>query len=247
MSDNAHEWRPPPNCSCLGPSGIHIWRGRYCFNLSQARIFESYLSEEEALRIGRLIRASDRERYVFAHGMLRSVIGYYIGCSPRDIVFKFNAFGKPSLSGSEEPGSIHFNMAHSGDVVLLALCRQSDIGIDVEKIRDIPKIYQMIDHNFSSEERGYLHNLPVNRLRESFFAQWVLKESFIKGLGVGLSYPLQDFTIKPEINKGEVTNRYNVLPKSGPYWQCQLFAPFPGYVGAVAAQDIFEAPNLWNY
>ncbi len=47
---------------------------------------------------------------------------------------------------------------------------------------------------FSPEETARLRDSPADRLRERFLFHWVLKESYLKARGVGLSSPLDSFS-----------------------------------------------------
>jgi 4'-phosphopantetheinyl transferase len=247
MSDSAQKWRSAPRHLHLEPSSIHVWQGKYRFDPVQMKIFTASLSEEEKLRAKRFVKTSDHDRFVFAHGMLRSILGFYIGCPPHQITFGNSPYGKPALTGPAGADDIRFNLAHSRDVALVALCQLNDIGVDIEYLRAMPDLHQIIIRNFSVEERHYLDTIPADQLQRAFFAQWTLKESFIKGVGLGLSYPLEDFSIEPERARGEIGNLYTVMPKNGPRWNCQLLTPFSGYIGALASESILEKPNFWNY
>lgn len=190
---------------------------------------------------------TDRERFLFAHGMLRSILGQYLGCLPHHIVFKRNAYGKPTLVLQNGVEDIRFNMAHSRDVVLIALCRFHDVGVDIEYMRAMSDLHEIISRNFASEERHYLSTLPADKLKREFFAHWTIKESFIKGIGLGLSYPLENFRIELEKARGETVNFFFIIPKNDPHWQGLLLEPYSGYIGAVAAKSIIGQPILWNF
>ena len=51
---------------------------------------------------------------------------------------------------------------------------------------------------FSRKECSDLFNLPNKEQRDYFFRLWVLKESFIKAEGKGLSIPLDSFSFELE-------------------------------------------------
>lgn len=224
-----------------------MWRGIFRPDPVQEKIFSAYLSEEEKARAGKFVKPSDRDRFVFAHGMLRSILGNYIGCSPEQIAFSNNAFGKPAPAGPAGIEDIRFNLAHSGDVVLVALSRLHEVGVDVEFIRHMSDVKQLISRNFSLQEKRYLDTFPADQLERAFFVHWTLKEAFIKGIGLGLSYPLEDFSIEPVRPGRGGGDLHTVIPKTGPRWQCLFLSPGEGYVGALAAESICKHPSLWNY
>ncbi|WP_294584384.1 4'-phosphopantetheinyl transferase superfamily protein, partial [uncultured Ruminococcus sp.] len=59
-------------------------------------------------------------------------------------------------------------------------------GVDCESIR--PLRPGVLHRSFSPDESRFVLESPVPD--ESFFRLWTLKESFVKALGIGISYPL---------------------------------------------------------
>ncbi len=94
-----------------------------------------------------------------------------------------NQNGKPYLS----QGGIYFNLSHSGDYAALVLSDE-EAGIDIEKLEP-PKI-AVAKRFFSKPEYDWLARHPMN-----FYELWVLKESYVKALGTGLTTPLSSFSI----------------------------------------------------
>lgn len=99
-------------------------------------------------------------------------------------------FGKPFLP--QHP-AFHFNRSHSKKWVVLAV-GAIELGIDLEKIsyaRD-----HIIRRYFHPIERQILGSLPVSQRITSFYEWWVLKESYLKAIGTGLSQPLSTFAVQ---------------------------------------------------
>lgn len=99
-----------------------------------------------------------------------------------DYIIVYNEFGKPSLKNNE----CYFNVSHSGP---LSVCVVSDrqIGVDIEKIKYREKV---VDKAFNEEERKIL-NESENK-DTIFTTMWTIKESYVKMLGIGLSYGLKN-------------------------------------------------------
>jgi len=74
-----------------------------------------------------------------------------------------------------------FSLAHSGGLVVCALAPHGRIGVDVElpRPRDVGAI---AERYFSSEESRW-----VGAELRRFLMLWVLKEAYLKALGVGIS------------------------------------------------------------
>lgn len=111
------------------------------------------LSEDERARADRFRFESDRRHYINARGSLRRVLG--------DVRIEYGPKGKPFVRGGP-----HFNVSHSGGMALIAICEKSEVGVDIELVRDTP-----------------LAN--GGDLRE-FFERWTRMEALVKAIGEGL-------------------------------------------------------------
>ncbi len=99
------------------------------------------------------------ERSAF-HEALRQVLARYLEQEPGEIELSVGEHGKPRLAGEQ----LHFNLSHSGALGLIAVCRDREVGVDVERLR--PK-------------------------REAaFYWRWARHEARVKCLGTGLGPPL---------------------------------------------------------
>jgi 4'-phosphopantetheinyl transferase len=102
-----------------------------------------------------------------------------------------NKFGKPVVNGYTD---LHFNVSHSGEWVVGAIC-DVPVGVDVEEIKpvDLAMMYDCFDEQEIVDilERKN----PQDRLRY-FYDIWTLKESYVKANGKGLAIPTKDFVIR---------------------------------------------------
>jgi 4'-phosphopantetheinyl transferase len=69
------------------------------------------------------------------------------------------------------------------------------VGIDIEEIKPIS--LDVAKYMFSMQEYRWLMEQDEAARLSSFYELWTLKESFVKWLGIGLSYPLNSFSIQP--------------------------------------------------
>ncbi len=102
---------------------------------------------------------------------------------PLPPVMTENQNGKPYLA----QGGVYFNLSHSGDYAALVLCDE-EAGIDIEKLE--PPRIAVAKRFFSKPEYDWLSRHPMD-----FYELWVLKESYVKALGTGLTTPLSSFSI----------------------------------------------------
>lgn len=85
---------------------------------------------------------------------------------------------KPFISGQK-----YFNISHSGDFVVCAVC-ENEVGVDVEKIE---RMSPRLMHKFlSDEEIAVLNGLNESDIPYYLCEKWVRKESYLKLIGTGL-------------------------------------------------------------
>ncbi|MGH9809607.1 MAG: 4'-phosphopantetheinyl transferase family protein, partial [Terriglobia bacterium] len=149
------------------------------------------LSADERDRAGQFRFDRHRRRYIARRGILRELTGSYLGCNPADVVFVYNARGKPALRDRD----LQFNLSHSHGMALYAFRRGSAVGCDLEW-RD-PKFAaeQIPERFFSGDEVHALRSLPLSHQTEAFFNCWTRKEAYVKAAGQGLSIALDSFDV----------------------------------------------------
>src|SRR5690606_1034606 len=89
---------------------------------------------------------------------------------------------------------IQFNLSHSFDQVIYALCLDAPIGVDIEKIK--PTFNMAIARRyFSEQEITYLEVSEDGSKNERFYQIWSRKEAFVKAIGDASSIPIQSISI----------------------------------------------------
>lgn len=144
------------------------------------------LSVLEMNRADRFHQHQDRRNYIVAHAALRLLLARQLNVPQHDLSFTKGRWGKPELA---ECGNnrLHFNLSHSGDMVLIAIATQP-VGIDIEFAR--PLDYQRLaGHCFAAEEALRVVD------SHSFFEHWTAKEAVIKACGRGWSEQTQQFIV----------------------------------------------------
>lgn len=128
-----------------------------------------------------------REHYCVVHGLLRRLLADYLTVEPKKLLIQRTGFGKPYLS--DFPG-VKFNLSHSGQALVIAICRDFEIGIDVEQIRPRQNLAGLVERCFSVAEQRYWHALPESTRLAVFFKFWTCKEAFVKAVGRGIALGL---------------------------------------------------------
>ncbi|MBT1704048.1 4'-phosphopantetheinyl transferase family protein [Chryseosolibacter indicus] len=99
-----------------------------------------------------------------------------------------NKFGKWQFSSS----SIHFNISHSNNTVIAAVCDKGIVGIDIEWIRTIA----ISDFRSCYSDNEWTTIQQADNVPQIFFDLWTKKESLLKAWGMGLQIPLNNVIVE---------------------------------------------------
>ena len=180
--------------------------------------FTSYLSNEERNRANSYYTQTLSANYIISRFILRQVLSHHTETPPSGIEFEINRYGKPYLKNNNR---IQFNISHSKDMLCIVVAQDKDVGVDIEfKDRNI-NTEELQSIVLSHEETLYINSLKFQEEKLDFFYRiWTLKESALKALGCGLSYPanqinLIDKALKIKnlisINVGEEQRKVHLL------------------------------------
>jgi 4'-phosphopantetheinyl transferase len=177
----------------VGDDEVHVW------HLLAERVAEpvggallGLLSAAERARMNCLRHEPDRALFLLARGMVRTVLASYLGCASHEVRFAANDYGKPIVDANEHR-PLRFNLTHSRGAVALAVSGAREVGIDVEERCRRVEYLDLAERFFAEPEARYLRGLAAEQLADAFFAIWTLKEAYVKGIGRGLSFPLEAF------------------------------------------------------
>jgi 4'-phosphopantetheinyl transferase len=172
----------------MDDAGIDVWSCSLDGSGAERQRCEVWLSQEERARAARFVRAEDQARFMFAHGILRRILGRYIDAEPADLGFHVSPTGKPVLLGRQ--GGVHdvrFNLSHSHGRMLVSVAKGREVGIDLEQIRDNRQLLRLAERFFTPKEFEWIRNQPVSDHALQFYRLWVAKEAFLKAQGRGIS------------------------------------------------------------
>lgn len=186
----------------------------------------SRLDEADQAQANRFRYPELRRRYVIAHGALRTILAGE-GRAAAKLRFIRNAWGKPALA---DQGGPVFNLSHAQEVALCAIASSGEIGVDVEAERPEGMVSrrELAKRFFSFDEYQILKKLEGEAFVSAFFQCWTRKEAYIKAKGLGLSLPLNQFTMQVDKQPKLITSDFcpddvrcyrfwNVAVPSG-YW-----------------------------
>ncbi|ETZ22623.1 4'-phosphopantetheinyl transferase superfamily protein [Pedobacter sp. V48] len=144
------------------------------------------LSADEAYKASRYFHINDRKNYVSAKTATRMILSKLLCKDPEKIQFLLSPNKKPYVEG------IEYNVSHSGDQILIAVCKKP-VGIDIEYINRSFNIESLVASVFNSDETSDL-NLSKD-LSLAFYHLWTKKEALLKATGEGLVDDLTQISV----------------------------------------------------
>ena len=199
------------NCLSFATNQVDIWQADLNLTSAVLQELQVTLSQDEKDRADRFYSPQDKNCYIAARGLLRSILSKYLHTSPRQIKFTYTPQGKPFIelfvgNVNEKNGrdyiknNIEFNLSHSQGLVLYAFREDQPLGIDLEYDRPLPEDLALAKRWFLPSEYQQILEIQEQGDREqTFFRFWTAKEAYIKATGVGLrDLSTVEITITPE-------------------------------------------------
>jgi len=230
-SEPSPSWVVPPAKGVLVAGEVHLWRAET--NAAQLCVdcCAAVLSAAEQERAAKFRFAKDRRLYTVAHAALRSILADYLNITPTNLQFDAGANGKPRLAPALAKDGMQFNLSHSHELALIAVTREREIGVDVERVKEDFAFDELAERYFTAREVSAIRALPKELRRRAFYQCWTSKEAFLKAKGVGLSGKLDEVQITlNDAGKVEIQGK---LAK----WSLVELHPASAYVGALALQE----------
>lgn len=240
-------WSVPTQWPELRADEAHVWRAALEQPPAEVERLSRHLSADEMARAARFRFPLHRDHFIVARGLLRLIIGRYLQVAAPSLTFAYSPYGKPQLAGAFENSNLRFNLSHSHELVLYALTRRRDLGVDVERLRADVVGEGIAERFFSAAEIKALRALPEESQVEAFFNCWTRKEAYIKAIGEGLSHPLDQFDVS--LAPGEPARLIGTRgdPQELERWSLFDLAPGDGYAGALIVEGRDLEVEYWHY
>lgn len=210
MNLERNNWQHKTNPPSLKNGEVHIWKAFIDRENTYLELLSKTLSEDEKYKAESFCFEKDRNQFIVSRGILRKLIGSYLGISPTDIGFSYNRFGKPMLIDSINQKLLRFNISHSNKTILFAFTLEQEIGVDIEFISSEFATLKVAEQFCSSEEILYLNSLNKSKQISTFYNFWTQKEAYIKGIGKGLSSSLKQITLPAISEQWKTRSNSNV-------------------------------------
>ncbi len=116
---------------------------------------------------------------------LRRVLAVYLDEAPEEIELDRGDHGKPRLA--EDPPRLAFNLSHSGDLALVAVARNREVGVDVERVKPERDLVALAERALAPEAAAAVREAAEPERARLFYELWTRHEARLKCLGVGLA------------------------------------------------------------
>ncbi|MBL8699049.1 MAG: 4'-phosphopantetheinyl transferase superfamily protein [Alphaproteobacteria bacterium] len=194
------------------------------------------LSTAEHARAERFATDLLRRRFRARRAALRRLLARYLETDPAALVFDAGPWGKPVLVAPSTAAGLAFNLSHSDNRMVCAVSAQRRIGVDIERPRAGFDLAALARRHFSSREIASWTALdPADRGR-GFLACWTRKEAYIKAIGLGLSMPLDSFSVSLAPGEAAALLAVEGSPGEAARWRLAEFVAGEGVVGAIAVE-----------
>lgn len=196
-----------------------------------------YTTEHERHEANRFVHTADAVHHLAGRALARRMLGTATG-KHNIAPFARNPHGKPFCPQT----SIDFSISHAADMVWVALCRTTTVGIDVEPLHALPDAADLTSQLHPLERQALLA-LPASELEKAFLRCWTRKEAVLKACGTGLNTPLHSFCVNtgPQQDDwllsapaAETSPTLRTAAEPG-QWTCRDIAAAPAYQCSVAA------------
>ncbi|MBP7935344.1 MAG: 4'-phosphopantetheinyl transferase superfamily protein [Phycisphaerae bacterium] len=226
---------PGTSTSALAKGSIHVWRWPLTVPPRRVESLAGSLNEMELERAGRYHFETLRHKFIVAHAGLRAVLAGYTGIPAEQLSFRFGVQGKPTLVDRGAAPGLEFNLSDSQDIALAAVTLHQPIGVDIERVREIPELDSITTSILAPEELSFLRSHEGPERLAAFLRFWTCKEAIIKAMGVGLSANLKRIVV--DAQSAAASRWFTVhVPASGRTWSVRSLPIDGGYQAALAIE-----------
>jgi len=233
---------PAPPCEI-----VHVWAASLDVRPETLKRFAASLALDEQERAARFHFPRHRDRFTAGRGMLRSLLAHYLGLEPHALKFGYGPHGKPVLTGSALNQSLSFNLAHSEDLLLIAVTRSGMIGVDVEQVRAPADAEGLVARFFSANECAKFRTLTAEQQPTAFFSLWTRKEAWLKATGEGITHLLNQVEVSFLPTEPTRLLRLPDAYANSSFWSLCELAPRPGFAAALAVAENAPVIHCWRY
>ncbi|MEX0331059.1 MAG: 4'-phosphopantetheinyl transferase superfamily protein [Puniceicoccaceae bacterium] len=175
---------------------------------------------EEHARADRFIKPEHQQRFLAARYFLRQVLAGYTGEKAPDIKIAFTEQEKPYLADH----ALSFNLSHSGQYAVVGVCREGELGVDIETRSSLKTAIQVAPRIMTETEHVAWEAVPESEKMATFIQYWTLKEAILKAHGDGLLQDPRGIGIEVDGSEPRISFLKEVFGKRA-WWRVGFAAP----------------------
>ncbi|ETD71179.1 hypothetical protein V757_06765 [Pelistega indica] len=172
----------------------------------------SFLSAKDLNSIAMYRIPSLARRMIVTRGLTRKILSFYVDGIPSDRICLYTtSYGKPYLEPSL---NVYFSLSHCSNVLVVAVSRKFEVGIDIENIYG-QSHQNIVPFVLSENELEIYIGTDDNHKESVFLTFWTRKEAYVKCLGIGLTDNLNridtsDFLSKQIVFQGKYFECFSI-------------------------------------
>ena len=137
---------------------------------------------------------SPRRQFTVARAALRTLLSRYLNIPATVIILTEDANGKPRLARQRGSTPLHFNVAHSDELALVAMTLRCEVGVDVERLRTVGHWEEIASRYFHEAESRTILKL-LHHDRAAGFSEMLDRQGGrAQGLGPGTAWSARSFS-----------------------------------------------------
>ena len=244
-------WPSPPRTPQGSP--LAVWR--LCLDAlpnAPDAVLRPWTTPAERERARQYRATADRHRHLAGRALARRLLARRLRCPPSAVAFTEGPHGKPRLDATvpDDP-SLHFNIAHTGTTVVVAVSQDEPVGVDVEPLGRDVDTNALAGRILTAAEQAQWRALPAAKRPAALLHLWTCKEAFVKATGEGLGRGAH--TVACDLDGGPATALSDAeghVPASprtaAEAWALCPFALPNNLVGAVVRRGALPHPVAWR-
>lgn len=219
---------------------IDVWRIRPLRRAGDAATLKAVLPREDIARIERLGDPARERAAITSRAILRILLAHYTHVPANEIRLVPGMNGKPHLDAAQNPEQVTFNFSDSADMALVAVARNREVGVDVEKLRPVEHATELAIRYFPSQTAEELRAVGSEDRSRIFLQTWARHEALLKAKAGTIWNPAGD-----EVNLN-FSDSQSYVQTGGLFTVTDLDTGLD-YVGALAAQGEGWSVALKDY
>lgn len=208
----------------LAVVGVEVWLidvgvNRWIDSLPRGELYRDWASLDQ------------RRKAAAVYGAAGYLLSRQLACRADELYLERNEFGRPGLRGID---ACDLSFSRAGDWAAIAISVRGPVGIDLVSHEAHFDFEPIVRQMFHPSERNRLNASDCLDRRTMFFEMWAAKEAYLKGVGLGLSAPLNGFSVEAVSGGWTVCPRAAGFDSLGKQWQVAAVDAVQGYSLALA-------------